>query len=317
MKKCFLLLVSLLFCLLVNAQPAKFRVIGYLRLDNITNGDADKIDFSKVTHINIAFINPDSAGNFQDIPKLKAFADKMHRYHVKALASIGGGLAPVYYSTLLDDANRPALIKKLVQLTEQYGLDGIDVDLEGERIDANYEQFINGLLPALKAKGKMLTSAVATVYKTRYTDEVLTRFDFLNIMSYDRTGPWRPEKPGAHAPYEMAVEDVDYWAGEKAIAKEKLNLGIPFYGYGFGPKVLSDMSYKKIINTYNGAEKTDSVTVKDGGTIYYNGIPTIKNKTKLALQRTGGIMIWQLLQDTTGSNSLLTVVNETIATSAK
>jgi chitinase len=163
----------------------------------------------------------------------------------------------------------------------------------------------------------MLTAAVATVYKTRYTDAALSLFDFINIMSYDKTGPWRPGKPGPHAPYEMAVEDVDYWAGEKAIAKEKLNLGIPFYGYGFGPKVPADMSYKKIINTYIGAEKTDSVTTKDGGTIYYNGVPTIKNKTKLALQRTGGIMMWQLLQDTTGSNSLLSVVNETIAAQKK
>jgi len=317
MKKYFLLFTLILCFILVNAQPNKFRVIGYLRLDNIINGDADKIDFSKVTHVNIAFINPDSTGSFEEFPKLAAFVDKMHHYHVKVLASIGGGLAPAYYSTLLNDANRSALTKKLVQLTERYNLDGIDVDLEGERIDANYEQFINGLLPALKVKGKMLTAAVATVYKTRYTDKVLTLFDFINIMSYDKTGPWRPEKPGPHAPYEMAVEDVDYWAGEKAIAKGKLNLGIPFYGYGFGPKVAADMSYRKIINTYAGSEKTDSVIVKDGGTIYYNGIPTIQNKTKLALQRTGGIMIWQLLQDTAGNKSLLNVVNETIAASGK
>ena len=317
MKKCFLLSAAILCCLLVNAQPNKFRVIGYLRLDNIINGDADLIDFSKITHVNIAFINPDSTGNFSELLKLKAFAGKMHLCHVKVLASIGGGLAPAYYSTLLNDVNQPALIKKLVQLTEHYGLDGIDVDLEGERIDANYEQFINGLSVALKSKGKMLTAAVATVYKTRYADATLARFDFINIMSYDKTGPWRPEKPGPHAPYEMAVEDVDYWTDEKAITKEKLNLGIPFYGYGFGPKVPSEMSFRKIVNTYSGAEKTDSVMVKDGGTIYYNGIPTIKNKTKLALQRTGGIMIWQLLQDTTGSKSLLNAVNETIASQSK
>jgi GH18 family chitinase len=307
----------MLCCLLVNAQQNKFRVIGYLRLDNIVNGDADKIDFSKVTHVNIAFINPDSTGNFSGLPKLKAFTDKMHGDRVKVLASIGGGLAPAYYSILLNNINRSALIEKLVRLTEQYHFDGIDVDLEGERIDANYEQFISELSVVLKSKGKMLTAAVATVYKTRYTDAALSLFDFINIMSYDKTGPWRPGKPGPHAPYEMAVEDVDYWAGEKAIAKEKLNLGIPFYGYGFGPKVPADMSYKKIINTYIGAEKTDSVTTKDGGTIYYNGVPTIKNKTKLALQRTGGIMMWQLLQDTTGSNSLLSVVNETIAAQKK
>lgn len=317
MKRSFLLLAVMFCYMLVNAQPAKFRVIGYLRLDNIIDGDADKIDFSKITHVNIAFINPDSTGNFTEYPKLKAFADKMHHYHVQVLASIGGGLAPVYYSILLNNINRPALIEKLVRLTKEYHLDGIDVDLEGERIDANYEQFINGLSVALRSKGKMLTAAVATVYKTRYTDNALAQFDFISIMSYDKTGPWRPEKPGPHAPYEMAVEDMDYWAGEKAIAKERLNLGIPFYGYGFGPKIAADMSYQKIINTYNGAEKTDSVTIKDGGTIYYNGIPTIKNKTKLALQRTGGIMIWQLLQDTTGSKSLLNVVSETITSPGK
>lgn len=298
-------------CLSANAQQ-KFRVIGYLRTNNILAGQAAQVNYSKVTHINIAFINPDSAGNFASMPGLKAFADKMHGLHIKVLASIGGGLAPAYYTSLLADGNRQALVQKLAQLSEIYNLDGIDVDLEGERVDANYENFITTLSAVLKPKGKLLTAAVATVYKERYTDKALAQFDFISIMSYDKTGPWRPEKPGPHAPYEMAVEDMNYWAGEKGIANGKLNLGLPFYGYGFGPGAPGDMSFGKIVSTYGGAEDKDEWAFPEGGTLYYNGIATIKNKTTLALQQAGGVMIWQLLGDAQGKYSLLSAVNDVI-----
>ncbi|HEY4197582.1 MAG TPA: glycosyl hydrolase family 18 protein, partial [Mucilaginibacter sp.] len=305
----YVLLITLLAGFLMGyaqkSRPARFRVIGYLRLDNILSGEANQIDYGKVTHINIAFINPDSTGNFANIPGLKEFVDMLHQKHIKILASIGGGLAPTYYSNLLVNANREAFIQKLAQLTTLYDLDGIDIDLEGERIDADYENFILELSNVLKTKGKLLTAAVATVYKTRYTGKALARFDFINIMSYDKTGPWRPEKPGPHAPYAMAVDDINYWTTGNGIAKEKLNLGIPFYGYGFGPNAPTEMAYRGIISKYSGAEKTDSVSFKGGGTLYYNGISTIKNKTTLALQQAGGIMIWQLLQDASGTNSLL------------
>jgi chitinase len=314
MKKYCLLFVIVISCLAADAQKSPFRVIGYLRLQNITDGQAGLVDYSKVTHINIAFINPDSTGNFESFPALKAFVGQMHQKHVKVLASIGGGLAPLYYSGLLADANRLAFTQKLAQLTELYDLDGIDVDLEGERVDANYESFIMDLSALLKPKGKLLTAAVATVYKTRYTDKALAQYDFISIMSYDKTGPWRPQIPGPHAPYEMAVEDMNYWAVEKGMAKEKLNLGIPFYGYGFGSNIPAEMSFKGIIAKYKGSEKMDSVSVAGGGTMYYNGIPTIKNKTMLALQQASGIMIWQLLQDANGNNSLLNTVNDVIAT---
>jgi GH18 family chitinase len=237
----------------------------------------------------------------------------MHGLHIKVLASIGGGLAPAYYTSLLADGNRRELAQKLVQLSETYNLDGIDVDLEGERVDVNYESFITTLSFVLKPKGKLLTAAVATVYKDRYTDKALAQFDFISIMSYDKTGPWRPEKPGPHAPYEMAVEDMNYWAGEKGIAKEKLNLGLPFYGYGFGPGAPGDMSFGKIVSTYWGAENKDEWAFPEGGTLYYNGIPTIKNKTTLALQQAGGVMIWQLLGDAQGKYSLLNAVAEVVS----
>lgn len=316
MKKYCLLLAIMICCLVSNAQQSKFRVIGYLRLQNILDGEATKIDYNKVTHINIAFINPDSTGNFSPIPGLKAFVDNVHQHHVKVLASIGGGSAPAYYSDLLADANCQAFTKKTVQLTELYNLDGIDVDLEGKRIDTNYENFVTGLSAALKSQNKLLTAAVATTYKKRYTDKALALFDFISIMSYDKTGPWKPQKPGPHAPYKMAVKDLNYWT-DKGIAKEKLNLGIPFYGYGFGPDAPESMSYMNIISTYPGAENNNKVHLPDGGTIYYNGISVIKDKTSLALQRAGGIMIWELLQDATGANSLLNTVNAVIKSQDK
>lgn len=314
MRKCCLLLMIAVVCLTANAQQSRFRVIGYLRLQNITDRQAAQVDYSLVTHINIAFINPDSLGNFAPMPGLKAFDDSLHRLNVKVLASIGGGLAPAYYSYLLNGESCPAFIQKLTELTTLDDLDGIDVDLEGDRIDGNYESFITGLSAALKAKGKLLTAAVATVYKERYTDRALAAFDFINIMSYDKTGPWRPEAPGQHAPFQMAVDDIDYWANAKGIAKDKLNLGIPFYGYGFGADAPESMSFAKIIGTYPGSQNKDEVDLPGGGIIYYNGISTIKSKTQLALQHAGGIMIWQLLQDARGDQSLLKLVNYTIVT---
>ena len=67
-------------------------------------------------------------------------------------------------------------------------------------------------------------------------------------MSYDRTGPWRPEKPGPHAAYEHAVEDLEYFGVVRKRPKDKMTLGLPFYGYGYGPELTSkaiSMNYKK------------------------------------------------------------------------
>ena len=44
----------------------------------------------------------------------------------------------------------------------------------------------------------------------------------------------------------------------------------------------------------------------------YNGIPTIRKKTELALERAGGIMNWELSQDSNTQNSLVTAMWEVI-----
>lgn len=282
----------------------RFKVIGYLpnRTDLLVS--AKEIDFGKITHLYIAFINPDSLGNLTRTENLKEITALAHSQNVKIMASIGGGGAPKYYPSFLIGEKKNKLIQDLVNLAVDNNLDGIDVDLEGALIDANYENFVIDLATALRQKNKLITAAIATVYKNQFTDKALAQFDFVNIMSYDRTGPWRPDRPGPHAPYSMAEEDLKYWIETRKIPKEKLTLGVPFYGYGFGGTAPESMSYKNILRQYPDSVNQDQMHL-NGGMVYYNGLPTIRKKTELAKQTVSGVMIWQLMQDSTGVKSLL------------
>jgi GH18 family chitinase len=207
-------------------------------------------------------------------------------------------------------------INNLVSLVIKYNLDGIDVDLEGGDIDTNYEMFAVDLAKALRFKNKIITAAIAIYYKDVLTYKALAQYDFVTIMSYDRTGPWRPEKPGPHATYANALEDLEYFAVERLLPKEKIVLGVPFYGYGFGPELTSasiSMNYGDIVTQFPGAELLDEFTMPDGKILYYNGIPTIKQKTILAKEKAAGIMIWQLKGDASGEHSLLKAINKIAA----
>jgi len=295
-----------------DAKPA-FKTVGYIMIarPNVVES-AEQIDFSMITHLNLAFVNPDSAGNFTYNPILRQLVDMAHAANVKVLMSIGGGSIPAYFVNYLADDKRAAFVQAFVTAATAYNVDGIDVDLEGSSINQHYTAFVKALSLEMKQRNKLLTAALATVYGDAVPDEALQYFDFINIMSYDKTGPWNPSNAGQHSPYDMAVNDLAYW-NNRSVAKDKLILGVPFYGYGFGANnVTSSMPYSAIINAFAGAENSDQLTMTDGETMYYNGIPTIKNKTTLAKQKGGGVMIWELLQDAQGQNSLLKNIHDVI-----
>lgn len=293
------------------AQP--FKVVGYFSL-NAALQNPGRAPLKYLTHVNLWFLNPDSTGNFsKDLSGLERFVKKAHKKNVKVLFSIGGGSKQPQYHYLLQDDKRAMLIRNLMAVVQQYNLDGVDVDLEGSDITDKYEAFVTELAAALRSQDKLITAAIAVYYKDQFTDKVLAAYDFVNVMSYDRTGPWRPENPGPHSLYEHAVEDLGYFGMDRGIPKEKMTLGVPFYGYGYGPEITSpaiSMNYRQITKTFKGAEAADEWTMPDGKIIYYNGIPTIKKKTELALEKASGIMIWQVMGDARGRKSLLRTINE-------
>jgi GH18 family chitinase len=314
LKKARLSIIAVLLSTLsAFAQIPSFKVVGYYSLRSALQ-TTKGAPFSRLTHLNLWFFNPDTLGNFtQDLSTLRPFIAKAHKKNVKVLFSIGGGGKHPQYHKLLQDEYRPALIQNLVSRAVEYELDGIDVDLEGSDIDSNYERFVLELASALHAHDKLITAAIAVYYKDQLTDNALSQYDFVNVMSYDRTGPWRPDKPGPHAAYEAAVDDLEYFGSVRHIAKEKMTLGVPFYGYGYGPELTSpaiSMNYAEIVSTFRGAQKVDEWKRDDGKIIYYNGIPTIRKKTELARQKAGGIMIWEVTGDSRGSKSLLRTIDK-------
>ncbi len=315
--KSFLLIPVLCFSLIVaqfTNPKTPFKIVGYYSLNSALAADQKEIPIDQLTHINLWFLNPDSTGSFpRDLSGLIPFVKEAHKKNVKVLVSIGGGSRQNQYHRLLQDDKRPALIDSLLAKVFFCGLDGVDVDLEGSDIDENYEKFVVELATALKAHNKLITAAIAIYYKDQFTDKALAQYDFVNVMSYDRTGPWQPEKPGPHSLYAHAVEDLQYFGDTRKIPPEKMTLGVPFYGYGYGPEITSpaiSMDFGEIVTSFPGSELVDEWKMPDGKIIYYNGIPTMKQKVALAREKASGIMIWQIQGDAYGDKSLLKVINK-------
>jgi chitinase len=287
------------------AQP---RVVGY-----IPNDLDVAIDFDKITHLNLAFENPDESGNLSFASINTRYIQQAHAKSKKVLVSLAGGASngdielQSRYFDLISDQKRAGFITKILAYVNTHEFDGVDVDLEGESINIDYGKFIIDLSNALHAKDKLLTAALShTNGAERVPDDAMLSFDFINIMAYDATGPWNPNKPGQHSSFDFSVESLNYWI-TRGLPKAKANLGIPFYGYGFGTDFNEGVAYSQIVNRYAGAEGLDMV----GNAIYYNGVPTVKQKTEYVLNGGyGGIMIWQLAQDTVGTKSLLAAIDE-------
>jgi GH18 family chitinase len=279
---------------------------------------AETIDYSKVTHLNIAFENPtNDDGDLSFSKKNDALLTKAHEHKIPVLISIGGGAASgdkklqARYFDLLTDAKRPAFVAKLAEYLDAHHFDGLDVDIEGPSINKDYGAFIRDLAQALKPKGKLLTAALSKGYGGKSVpDDALAHFDFVNIMAYDGAGHWNPNAPGQHSSLDFAKDSVGYWL-KRGLPKSKAVLGLPFYGYGFGKAFRKrDYPYSQIIATYPGAEKVDEI----GETIWYNGIPTIQAKSQYVLDESlAGVMIWSLDLDVKGEKSLLSAIHQTLS----
>ncbi len=195
-------------------------------------------------------------------------------------------------------------------------LQGLDVDLEWNDVDNLYSPFVLELGDSLHASGRQITAALPGKYRyPLISDEALNAYDWINLMAYDFTGPWNPNLPGQHSSLSFAKSCISYWADNQYLPKEKTVLGLPAYGYDFtDPKDVFAFYYKSMIEKDPDYAQLDQVGLR-----YYNGLPTIIEKTQHAMNTTSGVMIWELSQDALDDlkeHSILNAVNSVVKPSA-
>jgi len=290
-----------------------FRVLGYLFISEEIGKEVDRINWNSYTDVNLAFVQPDQNGDFQTKKEYEYLVEQAHSNGVRVFISIGGGEPPAYLEELMNAENRTHWIKQMVSLVKDYGFDGVDVDLENSLINENYGPFVSELHKSLKEADKLMTAALASWNGNKISDETIGLYDYINIMSYDKTGPWNLEITGQHSPYEMALDDIQYFHESRGVPTSKILLGLPFYGYGFGPGVPSGLWYRQVLDAYPRAYEQDSIVSDEGGIIYYNSPGLIRKKAELAKDfNLAGVMIWHITADTNGSHSLLKAIIDTL-----
>ena len=285
----------------INEMPARpaFRIVAYA-----TDGIIESfIPYGQLTHINYSFLTPKEDGTFNPLLndwKLKQIVENGHKHNVQVLISVGGwGWDQQFETMAANPESRSVFVHNLKAFVDEYQLDGADIDWEYPDVGQSSQNFL-ALIRELRAAmpDKLLTTAVIA-----YGDdtgmgvptESFELFDFVNVMTYE--GP-------DHSSMEQFENGLAYWSG-RGLPKEKIVIGVPFYSTPGG------IPFSKLVVNDPASAQVDTVEYM-GANQKYNGIPTIQTKTKIAMEKAGGIMFWVLDQDAQGEFSLVNAIHQTV-----
>jgi GH18 family chitinase len=301
------LLLGVLAAANAGAQPAT-KIVGY---STSWSGDAASVPMAKLTHVIYAFVVPSADGAVPAVKnptKLEALVTLARGTGTKVLIAAGGwnnGDDSGFEALAASAPARARFVAGMLSLVKLHSLDGIDVDWEYPDAGASSQNFsllMRELCGALHAQGKLCTAAVAATERhgAAIAADVFGAVDFLNLMAYD--GGNGPE----HSPLGYAVASLDYWLG-RGLPAPKAILGVPFYGRPNWEK------YAAIV-----ARDAEAPGKDESNGVHYNGRETMRRKAALALERGGGVMIWELAQDTSDdatslSSALVSVLRPALA----
>lgn len=245
----------------------------------------DKIEWSGLTHIAMAFYLPTSDGSLSLLSGNPAVATSLvtaaHANSVSAVASIGGADSEVGFQQATSAESMDAFIDNLLALADTYGYDGFDIDWEP--MAASDQATAADIAQRIRTKrpGMLMTIPIGAVNVNLGEDltgfaAIAASYDQLNIMSYGLSGAWQGWQSWHSSPLYHSLSSTPLSidssvalylaAGVKA---EQLGVGIGFYGLCYGPPVTapeqdlngsvvlasdSAISYAEIMTRYFNAD---------------------------------------------------------------
>ena len=268
------------------------------------------------SEVALSFINPDTAGRFVNGDAMACMTDRfltplptatvrnaiatVHAAHARAIGALAGALPPKCagdWAQAISPANRARTISALVALADAQGFDGLDVDIEADLLarlikSGDYTPFVRDLARALHAHHKTLSGTTASYVDGTIPLDAITAFDRIEVMTYDDNVQGDEE-----ASMSQFRSDLYLWLG-RGVPRDKLMVGLPFYGRGYGTYSYA-YTYRDLVAAFG--PQTGDIIGKVCATCSYvtfNGPATITQKTALAVAKTGGVMVWEMSEDT-------------------
>ncbi|MFD1631888.1 glycosyl hydrolase family 18 protein [Pseudopedobacter beijingensis] len=329
---------------IVNPLTYTFKPYTNVIMPYISSGGIVKyIDWSAITHIayNGARVIPDgtvdfSAGNVGQLAD--EIVAKAHINGLPALLGVSGRLSgldgwSVYNSSdfgnvISDPALRAILVQQLVDYVSVRRFDGIDIMMtdvgndDATIVDRNMKAIttlIQDLKSVLPAEAIITVTVAANWLHWNYND--LSAANWLNVHAFENGVHVGPGVPlGQPSPLSFMQECANIWKDTKGYPADKLVIGVPAFGLQYneldtdgnnlGWSSYSYIAYKDIIAADPTAPQNE-FTDKIGQGVYYNGVPLVSQKAQY-IKDNGfkGAYIWAGDYDTTGSNSLTTILSQ-------
>lgn len=348
------------------SEAKEYKVIGYIA--GWKGVDPEKIEADKLTHINYAFANVidgvviegegRAAQDKDNLAKLMSLKSK--NPDLKILISIGGWTWSKGFSdAVLTEESRKKFTDSAIDFLIRHQLDGLDFDWEypgypgddnvyREEDRENFVLMLKSVREALDSLGQLnntyYLSTIATGGFKEYVDvndlgEAQKYLDFINIMTYDFTGVFKP-MTGHHTNLSTVEEGgrsaenavLDHVAAGVPI--DKLVMGVAFYGKAwksvdpqnlglFQPAVgWRNFPFKEIevfMEDGNYLKNWDSLSnssflwnEKDSIFITYESPESIQKKIQYIKEKgMGGVMFWEYHEDS-DSRVLLNAIHEAI-----
>ena len=266
----------------------------------------DSVNLSQLTDVCISFINPDANGVFTISSDIANAVTKAHNLNVKVHFSFGGGGGPAYWDNLIKPANRAQVISNIRKVLTTYNFEGVDVDLENERITADYNGFVVQLSDTLRLYNKQLSAALSSYQRNQLSATVYDRLDFLNVMCYDYT----KSTPQSHSSF--AQFQTDFINFKAKLPAAKINMGVPGYAWEYnGNTATTQVSFKTVLQQFPQAASLNYAYSTPTKSWWYDGHPVLRQKVAYCLQEgAGGMMMWQIMHDPQDdATSLLKLMN--------
>jgi chitinase len=240
-------------CLCASLARADLWCAGYFPGWQQGGMAASNIDFTVITHVIHFSVLPNTDGtlntNINGITPAYTtdVVTRAHAANRKALICVGG--AGTSFQSAVSNANLSTFITHLTNFMAVGGYDGIDVDWEplNDTDKTLFTNFVTHLRTALDGFSihKLMTVAVPTSTTPSLLASVQAKFDQINLMTYDLSGPWPGWVTWFNSPiYDKGLtfpsvpsESLPSIEGSvsnflaSGIATNKLGIGVPFYGY--------------------------------------------------------------------------------------